>query len=146
MLSIERGLPRGRILDPLLFLVFIKDLCNSSQFLKLCMYAEDTRLLCSSKNIHELIGKVNIEIVKNNRLFVANQLFVNESKTKFMVFHRSNMLVPTVLPPIYINNTSINRVLSLKFLWLVLYVNLKFKEQVLKLQKKYQIQSPYLSY
>ena len=136
VLPVERGVPQGSIFGPLLFLIFINDLCNSSQFLKFCMYADDTSLLCSSKNIYELIGKVNIELGKINSWFVANQLIINESKTKFMVFHRSKKLVPTVLPPIYINNASINRVYSFKFLGVVLDVNLKFKDHVLNVTKK----------
>ena len=35
------------------------------------MYAEDPSLLCSSKNTYELIAKVNIELGKINRWFVA---------------------------------------------------------------------------
>ena len=98
--SNERGVPQGRVFSPLLFLIFINDLCKSSQFLNICMYADDATLLCSSKNIYELSVKVNIELSKINSWFVANQRIINESKTKLMVFDRSNKLVPTVLPPI----------------------------------------------
>ena len=42
VLSIERGVPQGRIVGHLLFLIFITVLCNSSRFLKFCMYADDT--------------------------------------------------------------------------------------------------------
>ena len=66
------------------------------------MNADDTSLLCSSKNIYKLIGKVKIELGKINSLFVANQLIINGSKTKCMVFHRNNELVPTIFPPVYI--------------------------------------------
>ena len=61
VLPVEKGVPQGSIFGPLLFFIFINVLCNSSQFLKFCMYADDTSLLCSSKTIYELIGKVNIE-------------------------------------------------------------------------------------
>ena len=53
------------------------------------MYADETSLLRSSKNNYELIGKINIELSKINNRFVANQLIINEGKTKFMVFHLS---------------------------------------------------------
>ena len=52
-----------------------------------------------------------------------------------MVFHRSNKLVPTVLPPIYITNASINRVYSFKFLGVVFDEILKFKDHVLNVTK-----------
>ena len=120
---------------PLLFLILINELCNSSQFLKFCMHADDTSLFCSSKNFYELIGKINVELDKLNTWLVANQLIINESKTNFMVFHLSNKLVPTLLPPIYINNASINRLYSFKFLGVVFDVNLKFKDLVLCVTK-----------
>ena len=130
MLSVERGVPQGSLFGPLLFLIFINDLCFSSQFLKFRMYADDTSFLCSSKN-YKLIGKVNVELRKINSWFVASQLIINENKTNFMVFHGSKKLVPTALPPININNASINRVYSFKSLGVLLDVNLKFKGHVL---------------
>ena len=52
------------------------------------------------------------------------------------MFHRSKKLVPTIIPSIYINNASINRVYSFKFLGVVLDVYFKLKEHVLNVTKK----------
>ena len=98
--SIERGVHLGSIFVSLIFLVFTNDLYNSSQFIKFRMHADDTSILCSSKNVYKPTVKVYIEWGKINSWFVANQLIKNESKTKFIVFHRCNKLVPTFLPPI----------------------------------------------
>ena len=57
VLSIERGVPQVRISGPLFFLIFINHLCISSQVLKICMYAHDTSLLCSSKTYTNLLVK-----------------------------------------------------------------------------------------
>ena len=111
------------------------DLVQHSRFTGY-MYADVTSLLCSSKNIYKLIGKVNSELGRINSWFVANQQNMNESKTKFMVFHRSNKLVPTVLAPICINNVSINRVYLFKLLGVVLDVNFSVQDHVLKVTKK----------
>ena len=62
------------------------------------MYADDTSLLYLSKNIYELIVRLYIELTKINRWFVVNKLIIIESYTIFIVFHRSNKLVTTVLP------------------------------------------------
>ena len=103
------------------------------------MYADDRSLLCSSKNKHELIGKVHIEQVKINRWLVVNQLIITESKTKFMVFHRNNKQVSTVLHPIYINIASTNREYSFKFLGVVLDISLKFEELFLNFTRNISI-------
>ena len=63
-----------------------------------------------------LIGNVNIELGKIMGWFLANQMIINESKTKIMVLNRSYKLVPTFLPAFYNNNASINRVCSFKLL------------------------------
>ena len=99
------------------------------------MYADDTSLLCSSKNIYENIGKLKIELGKIKGWLVAKQLILNESKNKFVVFHRSIKLVRTVLPPIYINKASDNGVYSLKFLGVVLDVNLNFIDHAIDANK-----------
>ena len=78
---------------------------------------------------------MNIDLVKVNRWFDANQLIINESKTKFMVFYRNNKLVPTVLRPIYIHIAFIGRVYPFKTLEMVLHVNLKFKDHVFNITK-----------
>ena len=133
----EKFVPQVYIFGPLIFLNFMSDLCSSSQFLKLCKYAEDTGILCSSKNLYELIGKVNVNSGKINIWFVANQLIIiNERKLKSMVFHRSNKLNQNVFPPIDIDNASINSADLFKFLWLVFEVNLKFKDHALNVTKK----------
>ena len=60
------------------------------------------------KNLYELIDKLNVEKGLINSSVVANQLIINENKTKIMVFYRRNTIVSIVLPRIYIKNTSIH--------------------------------------
>lgn len=52
--KIWRGLPWGSVLEPLLFLLYINDVHACSNLLSFILFAHDTNLIISGKNIEEL--------------------------------------------------------------------------------------------
>ena len=61
---IRCGIPQGSILGSLLFLIYVNDLNKSSTKLQPIMFADDTNLFYSHKNINVLFNTVNKELEK----------------------------------------------------------------------------------
>ena len=79
------GIPQGSILGPLLFLLYVNDLHNSSA-LDPIMFADDTNLFYEHKELKTLFSLVNQELQKINEWFEANKLSLNVGKTEYSLF------------------------------------------------------------
>ena len=59
LLQVKCGVPRGSVLGPLLFILYINDICNVSKVFDCILFADDTNLFCSDNNINDLCGMLN---------------------------------------------------------------------------------------
>ena len=84
---INCGVPQGSVLGPLLFLLYINDITESSQILKFFLFADDTTLFYSDKTNPETENLLNTELSKVSDWLAANKLSLNVDKSNFMHFH-----------------------------------------------------------
>jgi hypothetical protein len=79
------GVPQGSILGPLLFIIYLNDLPNSLSNAFTTMYADDTNVFLSGKNLPQLTASLNLELESLSCWFQSNRLSLNVDKTHAMV-------------------------------------------------------------
>ena len=121
------GVPQGSILGPILFLIYINDLHQSTALFPI-VFADDTNLFFNAPSVDECIAKINYEMANIVRWIRCNKLSLNIDKTNYIIFNRCRK--PTAHPTIYIEGMTIKRVLSIKFLGVIIDDKLSWREHV----------------
>jgi hypothetical protein len=129
--NVKCGVPQGSILGPLLFILYMNDICNTSKLLSLILFADDTTVFYSHEDVATLCKTVNMELSEICNWFKANKLSLNAKKTNLMFFgtrFQTNKLKDA--PGIYLDGCKLTRVHSAKFLGITIDENLSWKCQI----------------
>ena len=132
--TIKCGVPKGSILDPLLFFIYINDLSTVSEACLLILFADDTNIFITSKNIDLMCQQLNDDLEKIQEWLCCNKLSLNVVKTHYMIFSPRNKIISDV--DIKICNVNINRVYVTKFLGVQIDAQLNWKKHIEYINKK----------
>ena len=112
---IKCGVPQGSVLGPLLFLIYINDIVESSKLFNFTLFADDTSLYYSCKNTTNLENIINCELAKISDWLSANRLSLNVGKSKLLYFTNKNRNTLKDIE-IKINGETLKEVDSAKYL------------------------------
>ena len=73
---------------PLLFTIYVNDMCNVSKLLKFILFADDTNIFHSHSKLPDLVSELNTELDKMYKWFCVNKLSLNIAKTNYILFGR----------------------------------------------------------
>ena len=78
--AINCGVPQGSILGPLLFIIYINDLSNVCNHMMSLLFADDTNLFVSGKDVIKLQQEVEMDLNKISEWLKINKLSLNIKK------------------------------------------------------------------
>lgn len=90
---IKAGVLQGSILGPLLFIIYINDIVNTSKAAEFIIYADDTSIFVSGTNINAIIEESNAILGKLSAWAKNNYFKNNTEKTQAAVFRTKRTVI-----------------------------------------------------
>ena len=129
---------QGSILGPLIFLLYINDLPQSSSVAIFVLYAHNTTVMFKGSDIDALYHDTNIKLIKIFDWHLDNKLAINFKKTNYLLFHHvSSGLFNPVLCSIMIGNDVILKSSTASLLRYILDENFYWKKHVNRLMTRF---------
>ena len=133
--TIKCGVPQGSVLGPWCYLMYSNDIASSVSC-KLLMYADDTVLLVSDKDINTLSVQLGNEVTNSYNWLVNNKLSMHMGKTECIVLSSKKKKHLTKDFSIKCHTHNVCASNQVKYLGLVMDTNLSSHVTVMSIVKK----------
>ena len=117
------GMPQSSVLGLVLCLIYVNDLYYCSNF-KTTLYADDSVLTLSHKNVDGQQPNLNLELHKINDWLNYNQLSLNVAKTNHILFTKKKENIT-----LHLRESALRQTDCVKYLEVQIDVNLSWNRQ-----------------
>ncbi|PFX18773.1 putative RNA-directed DNA polymerase from transposon BS [Stylophora pistillata] len=130
-LLVQRGIPQGSILGPLLLNIFMNDLPHVIDFTILATYADDTQFFYAGDNVTDVEQAINSDLGKIDKWYEENEMRRNHERYRGMIMGKTSRD-----PNFKCEGTTIPLVEEMKLLGVTVDNKLKFEGKIKNICRK----------